>query len=114
MTAGAIGAASSLGDNSDVNAIKADERLCTGSATLLEPPTEPSSEQPELAEPWSEHLAEPAPASVQTEPAPAGVQTQPKKRVRPKGSKNKPCKKAGQEQLPEQPQQEPAELLTVT
>jgi hypothetical protein len=52
--------------------------------------------------------------SVQTEPAPAGVQTQPKKRGRPKGSKNKPRKKAGQEQLPEQLQQEPAELLTVT
>jgi len=79
--------------------------------TRIEPPTEPSSEQPELAEPWSEHLAEPAPASVQTEPAPAGVQTetapagvqtQPKKRGRPKGSKNKPRKKAGQEQLTEQ------------
>ena len=91
--------------------------------TRIEPPTEPSSEQPELAEPWSKHLAEPAPASVQTEPAPvsvqtepapAGVQTQPKKRGRPKGSKNKPRKKAGQEQLPEQLQQEPAELLTVT
>jgi hypothetical protein len=36
--------------------------------TRIEPPTEPSSEQPELAEPWSKHLAEPAPASAQTEP----------------------------------------------
>jgi hypothetical protein len=88
--------------------------------TCIEPPSEPSSEQPELAEPWSEHLAEPAPASVQTEPAPvsvqtetapAGVQTQPKKRGRSKGSKNKPRKKAGQEQLPEQ---ESAEPLTLT
>ena len=54
--AAGIAAASLLGDNDNVNADKAEARPYTGSATLLEPPTEPSSEQPELAEPWERAL----------------------------------------------------------